>query len=180
MLISDWSSDVCSSDLSPVLGPDATGLGWIYQYALVDRSGRHHLGELRALQDWFLRYELKTIPDVAEVATVGGMVQAWQIIPDPQALAARGITVEQVIEAIRAANGAPGGSVIEQAGADVVVRSTGYLQTREDFEKVPVTTGGVPVLLGAVASGGGGPTPRRGIPARQRVEEGKAGVERVD
>src|SRR3546814_1837025 len=133
----DWSSDVCSSDVddhtdlywarsrvleylsqardqlpgdvSPVLGPDATGLGWIYQYALVDRSGRHHLGELRALQDWFLRYELKTIPDVAEVATVGGMVQAWQIIPDPQALAARGITVEQVIEAIRAANGATGG-----------------------------------------------------------------------
>src|SRR3546814_18048541 len=95
-----------SGDVSPVLGPDATGVGWIYQYALVDRSGRHHLGELRALQDWFLRYELKTIPDVAEVATVGGMVQAWQIIPDPQALAARGITVEQVIEAIRAANGA--------------------------------------------------------------------------
>src|SRR3546814_18256133 len=91
------------------------------------------------------------------------MVQAWQIIPDPQALAARGITVEQVIEAIRAANGATGGSVIEQAGADVMVRSTGYLQTREDFENVPVTTGGVPVLLGEVARVRRGPTLLRGI-----------------
>src|SRR3546814_9357641 len=91
------------------------------------------------------------------------MGQAWQIIPDPQALAARGITVEQVIEAIRAANGATGGSVIEQAGADVMVRSTGYLQTREDFENVPVTTGGVPVLLGEVARVRRGPTLRRGI-----------------
>src|SRR3546814_4414339 len=116
-----------------------------------------------ALQDWFLRYERKTMPDVAEVANVGGMVQAWQIITNPQALAARGITVEQVIEAIRAANGATGGSVIEQAGADVMVRSTGYLQTREDFENVPVTTGGVPVLLGEVARVRSGPTLRRGI-----------------
>lgn len=155
--------DELPDEVSPALGPDATGLGWIYQYALVDRSGRHHLGELRALQDWFLRYELKTIPDVAEVATVGGMVQAWQVVPDPQALAARGVTVAQVIAAIRAANGATGGSVIEQAGADVMVRSTGYLQTREDFERVPVTTAGVPVLLGEVARVLRGPTLRRGI-----------------
>ncbi|MBS7457902.1 efflux RND transporter permease subunit [Coralloluteibacterium stylophorae] len=155
--------DQLPEEVSPALGPDATGLGWVYQYALVDRSGRHHLGELRALQDWFLRYELKTIPDVAEVATLGGMVQAWQIVPDPQALAARGITVEQVIDAIGAANGATGGSVIEKAGADLMVRSTGYLQTREDFENVPVTTGGVPVLLGEVARVLRGPTLRRGI-----------------
>ena len=155
--------DELPEEVVPALGPDATGLGWIYQYALVDRSGRHHLGELRALQDWFLRYELKTIPDVAEVATVGGMVQAWRIVPDPQALAARGITVEQVVEAIRAANGATGGSVIEQGGADVMVRSTGYLQARADFERVPLTTGGVPVLLGEVARVVRGPTLRRGI-----------------
>ena len=155
--------DQLPDEVSPALGPDATGLGWVYQYALVDRSGAHHLGELRALQDWFLRYELKTIPDVAEVATLGGMVQAWQIVPDPQALAARGITVEQVVEAIRATNGATGGSVIEKAGADLMVRSTGYLQTRGDFESVPVTTGGVPVLLGEVARVLRGPTVRRGI-----------------
>ena len=155
--------DQLPDEVSPALGPDATGLGWVYQYALVDRSGAHHLGELRALQEWFLRYELKTIPDVAEVATLGGMVQAWQIVPDPQALAARGITVEQVVEAIRATNGATGGSVIEKAGADLMVRSTGYLQTRGDFESVPVTTGGVPVLLGEVARVLRGPTLRRGI-----------------
>jgi Cu(I)/Ag(I) efflux system membrane protein CusA/SilA len=95
--------------VSPSLGPDATGLGWIYEYALVDRTGKHDLGQLRALQDWFLRYELKTVPDVAEVATVGGMVQAWQVVPDPAALAARGITVDQLVDAIRAANGATGG-----------------------------------------------------------------------
>jgi Cu(I)/Ag(I) efflux system membrane protein CusA/SilA len=150
--------------VSPSLGPDATGLGWIYEYALVDRSGRHDLGELRSLQDWFLRYQLKTVPDVAEVATIGGMVQAWQIVPDPQALAARGITVAQLVDAIRAANGATGGSVIEQGEAEVMVRSEGYLRTRADFERIPVTTtGGVPVLLRDVASVGRGPTLRRGI-----------------
>jgi Cu(I)/Ag(I) efflux system membrane protein CusA/SilA len=151
--------------VSPSLGPDATGLGWIYEYALVDRSGRHDLGQLRALQDWFLRYDLKTVPDVAEVASIGGMVQAWQIVPDPQALAVRGITVNQLIEAIRGANGATGGSVIEQAEAEVMVRSEGYLRSREDFERVPVFTGadGVPVLLQDVATVQRGPTLRRGI-----------------
>src|SRR5690606_5049856 len=100
--------------VDPSLGPDATGLGWIYQYALVDRSGRHDLGELRALQDWFLRYELLTVPDVSEVATIGGMVRAWQITPDPEAMAARGISVAQLADAVRAANGASGGGAIEQ------------------------------------------------------------------
>ncbi len=150
--------------VSPALGPDATGLGWIYEYALVDRTGHHDLGELRALQDWFLRYQLKTVPDVAEVATIGGMVQAWQIVPDPQALAARGITVAQLVDAIRDANGASGGSVIEQGEAEVMVRSEGYLRTRADFEQIPVAiAGGVPVLLREVASVGRGPTLRRGI-----------------
>src|SRR5579859_1893477 len=81
--------------VSPSLGPDATGLGWIYEYALIDRTGQHDLGQLRALQDWFLRYQLKTVPDVAEVASLGGMEQAWQVVPDPQQLAARNITVTQ-------------------------------------------------------------------------------------
>ena len=98
--------DRLPSEVSPSLGPDATGLGWIYEYALIDRTGQHDLGQLRALQDWFLRYQLKTVPDVAEVASLGGMEQAWQVVPDPQALAARNITVTQLVEAIRAANGA--------------------------------------------------------------------------
>ena len=151
--------------VNPALGPDATGLGWIYEYALVDRSGQHDLGQLRALQDWLLRYELKTIPDVAEVASIGGMVRAWQIVPDPQALAARGITVAQLVEAVEAANGAAGGSVIEQGEAELMVRSEGYLRTAGDFERVPVTTaaGGVPVLLGEIATVQRGPTFRRGI-----------------
>ena len=151
--------------VSPAIGPDATGVGWIYEYALVDRSGAHGPGELRALQDWFLRYELKTVPDVAEVATVGGMVQGWQVQPDPTALAARSVTVAQLIEAIRAANGATGGSVIEQAEAEIMVRSEGYLRTRDDLERIPVTLGadGVPVLLRDVALVQRGPVLRRGI-----------------
>ena len=157
--------DLLPAQVSPSIGPDATGLGWIYEYALVDRAGRHDLGQLRALQDWFLRYDLKTVPDVAEVASVGGMVQAWQVTPDPQALAARGITITQLTDAIEAANGATGGSVIEQGEAEVIVRSEGYLRSREDFERVPVMTGadGVPVLLQDVATVQRGPTLRRGV-----------------
>ena len=107
--------DRLPAEVTPTLGPDATGLGWIYEYALVDRSGRHDLGQLRSLQDWFLRYELKTVPDVAEVASVGGMVRAWQVVPDPQALAARGITVAQLVEALQSANGATGARQWERA-----------------------------------------------------------------
>lgn len=149
--------------VAPALGPDATGLGWIFEYAIVDRSGKHDIGQLRALQDWFLRYELKTIPDVAEVASVGGAVRAWQIVPDPQALAARGLTVAEVVDAVNAANGARGGSVIEQGEAELMIRSEGYLRTQEDFENVPITTGSAPARLGDVANIARGPTFRRGI-----------------
>jgi Cu(I)/Ag(I) efflux system membrane protein CusA/SilA len=157
--------------VTPALGPDATGLGWIYEYALVDRTGKHDLGQLRALQDWFLRFQLKTVPDVAEVASIGGMERAWQIVPDPQALAARGITVQQLADAIRSANGANGGSVIEQGEAEFMVRSEGYLKTPADFENVPIivnrdadgAANGVPVLLRDVAIVRRGPTFRRGI-----------------
>ena len=164
----EYLSQVRSSlpaGVNPALGPDATGLGWIYEYALVDRTGQHDLGQLRAIQDWFLRYQLKTVPDVAEVASVGGMERAWQIVPDPQALAARGITVAQLVEAVRAANGANGGSVIEQGEAELMVRSEGYLKNRADFENVPViaNASGVPVLLRDVATVRRGPTFRRGI-----------------
>ena len=152
------------ADVTPVLGPDATGLGWIYQYALVDRSGRHDIGQLRSLQDWYLRYELKTVPDVAEVASVGGAVRAWQIEPDPRAMAARGISVDQLVDAITAANGATGGSVIEQGEAELMVRSEGYLRSARQFETVPITMqGAVPVLLGEVATITRAPAFRRGI-----------------
>ena len=157
--------DRLPAGVTPSLGPDATGLGWIYEYALIDRTGQHDLGQLRALQDWFLRYQLKTVPDVAEVASLGGMERAWQIVPDPQQLAARNVTVAQLVEAIRAANGANGGSVIEQGEAEFMVRSEGYLRSREDFERVPIiaNTGGVPVLLRDVATVQRGPSFRRGI-----------------
>lgn len=151
-------------DVNPALGPDATGLGWIYQYALVDRTGQHDVGQLRALQDWFLRYQLKTVPDVAEVASVGGAVRAWLIQPDPQALAARGVTIAELIDAVDAANGAMGGSVIEQGEAELMVRSEGYLRSERAFEQVPVAgNDGIPVLLGDVATISRGPTFRRGI-----------------
>ncbi|MBB6243859.1 CusA/CzcA family heavy metal efflux RND transporter [Rhodanobacter sp. MP1X3] len=157
--------DRLPAGVSPTLGPDATGLGWIYEYALVDRTGKHDIGQLRALQDWFLRFQLKTVPDVAEVASLGGMERAWQIVPDPNQLAARNVTISQLVEAVREANGANGGSVIEQGEAELMVRSEGYLRSSEDFERVPITTsaGGVPVLVRDVATVRRGPSFRRGI-----------------
>ncbi len=146
------------------LGPDATGVGWIFQYALVDRSGKHDLSELRALQDWFLKYELKSLPDVAEVASVGGMVKQYQVVVDPYKLAAYGITFEQVRLALMAANQEAGGSVLELAEAEYMVRASGYLRTLEDFRAVPLKAqGGVPVRLGDVAVVQLGPEMRRGI-----------------
>jgi Cu(I)/Ag(I) efflux system membrane protein CusA/SilA len=157
--------DRLPAGVNPSLGPDATGLGWIYEYALVDRSGHHDLGQLRALQDWFIRYPLKTVPDVAEVASLGGMERSWQIVPDPQALAARGITMQQLVEAVRNANGASGGSVLEQGEAELMVRSEGYLHSQRDFEQVPILTNaeGIPVLLREVATVRRGPAFRRGV-----------------
>jgi Cu(I)/Ag(I) efflux system membrane protein CusA/SilA len=147
------------------LGPDATGVGWIYEYALVDRSGQHDLSELRALQDWVLKYELKTVPDVAEVATVGGMVREYQIVLDPDRLRAYGITHNQVIEAVQRANGEAGGSVLELAEAEYAVRASGYLKSLDDLRVVPLKTGagGIPVLLGDIARLQLGPEMRRGI-----------------
>ncbi|HEX9182178.1 MAG TPA: efflux RND transporter permease subunit, partial [Burkholderiales bacterium] len=149
----------------PALGPDATGVGWIYQYALVDRSGRHDLGELRALQDWFLKFELKSVPDVAEVATVGGMVRQYQIQLEPERLRAYGIPHTRVIAAVQAANRESGGSVIELGEAEYMVRASGYLKTLEDFRAIPLAASakGVPVLLGDVARVQVGPEMRRGI-----------------
>ena len=147
------------------IGPDATGVGWIYEYALVDRTGRNDLSQLRSLQDWFLRYELKTIPGIAEVASVGGMVKQYQVVLDPVKLAGYGITHGQAVEAIRRANQETGGSVIELAEAEYMVRASGYLQSLNDFRAIPLRTaaGGVPVTLGDVATIQIGPEIRRGI-----------------
>ncbi|HEX7850807.1 Cu(I)/Ag(I) efflux system membrane protein CusA/SilA [Hephaestia caeni] len=147
------------------LGPDATGVGWVYEYALVDRSGRHDLSQLRSLQDWFLRYELKTVTGVAEVASIGGMVKQYQVVLDPVKLTAYGITHQQAVEAIRNANQEVGGSVLELAEAEYMVRASGYLKTLDDFRAIPLRTaaGGVPVTLGEVATIQIGPEMRRGI-----------------
>ena len=146
------------------LGPDATGVGWIYQYALVDRSGRNDLAQLRALQDWFLKYELKALPNVAEVATVGGMVRQVQVVLDPLKLAAYGVTQGQVKQALLMGNQETGGSVLELAETEYMVRATGYLKTLDDFRAVPLANKmGVPVLLGQVAMVQYGPEMRRGI-----------------
>ena len=149
----------------PALGPDATGVGWIYQYALVDRTGGHDLAQLRALQDWFLKFELKTLPNVAEVATVGGMVKQYQVQLDPLKLASQGITQAQVTEAIGKANQETGGAVLEMAETEFMVRASGYLKTLNDFRAIPLKlgVGGVPVTLGDVATIQLGPEMRRGI-----------------
>ena len=149
----------------PSLGPDATGVGWIYQYALVDRSGTHDLAQLRSLQDWFLKYELITLPNVAEVATIGGMVKQYQVVLDPLKMASLAVTQAEVIEAIGMANQETGGAVLELAETEYMVRASGYLQTLEDFRQIPLqlSARGVPVTLGDVAHIQLGPEMRRGI-----------------
>lgn len=147
------------------LGPDATGVGWVFEYALVDRSGKHDLAQLRALQDWFLKYELKTVPNVAEVASLGGMVKQYQVVLDPAKLRAFNITHGKAIDAIRRANQETGGSVLELAEAEYMVRASGYLRSLEDFRQIPLTASeaGVAVRLGDVADIQLGPEMRRGI-----------------
>ena len=146
------------------LGPDATGVGWIYEYALVDKTGQHDLAQLRSIQDWFLRYELKAVPGVAEVASIGGMVKQYQVVVDPQKLASYGVTASEVGDALLRANQEAGGGVIEMAEAEYVVRATGYLKTLDDFRSVPLkNAGGIPVTIGDVANVQIGPDMRRGI-----------------
>ncbi len=149
----------------PVLGPDATGVGWIYEYALVDRSGAHDLSQLRSLQDWFLKFELQTVPGVAEVATIGGMVAQYQVVIDPSAMRAHSLSLAQVRQAIQRGNREVGGSVIEMGEAEYMVRSTGYLASIADLEKIPlrVNEQGTPVRLLDVAEIRMGPQLRRGI-----------------
>lgn len=146
------------------LGPDATGVGWVFEYVLTDKSGQHSLGDLRAIQDWILKYELKTVPDVAEVASVGGMVKEYQVILNPDRLRALNVTHEQVVSAIQSANQEGGGSVLEMGEAEYMVRTTGYLKSINDFNQVVIASrNGVPVLLSDVASVRRGPAIRRGV-----------------
>ena len=147
------------------LGPDATGVGWVYEYALVDRTGTHDLAQLRALQDWFLKYELKSVPNVSEVASLGGMVKQYQIVLDPDRLRAYNITHAQVMEAVKKSNQETGGSVLELGEAEYMVRASGYLQSLDDFREIPLkaSSAGVPVRLGDVAHVQLGPEMRRGI-----------------
>ena len=164
--------------VTSTLGPDATGVGWIYQYALVDRSGQQDLAQLRGIQDWFLKYELKTVPNVAEVATIGGMVKEYQVLLDPQKMVAYGITQQQVNEALKSANQEAGGSVLELAEREYMVRASGYLKSLEDFRNIPLKTSaqGVPVLLGQVATIQIGPQMRRGIAELDGEGEAVGGV----
>jgi len=150
---------------SPRLGPDATGVGWVFSYALVDPSGRHDLAQLRSLQDWFLKFELQTVPGVAEVASVGGMVRQYQVVADPEKLRAYGIPLAKLSSAIRNANQEVGGSVVELAEAEYMIRSRGYLQSVADIETIPieVTPDGTPVLLRDLARVQLGPEMRRAV-----------------
>jgi Cu(I)/Ag(I) efflux system membrane protein CusA/SilA len=162
----------------PTLGPDGTGVGWIYEYALIDHSGHYDISQLRALQDWFLKYELKSVPNVAEVASLGGLVKQYQVVLDPDRMRALGITIDRVKSALRDSNNETGGSVLEMGEAEYAVRATGYLKSLDDFRTVPVGlgAGGTPVLLGDVARVQIGPEIRRGISELDGKGEAVGGV----
>jgi len=151
--------------VSPQLGPDATGVGWIYQYVLIDRSGNHDLAELRTLQDWFLKYELQTVEGVYEVATIGGMVKQYQVVVDPNKLRAFDLTLAQIRDAIQGANRETGGSVIEMGEAEFMVRSTGYVDELSDLASAPliVNDRGAAITLEDIADIRLGPELRRGV-----------------
>src|SRR5437667_68207 len=135
--------------VTPILGPDATGVGWVYQYALVDESGRHDLAQLRSIQDWYLRYQLESVPGVAEVAAVGGFVKQYQIEVDPNTLAAYRLPIKTVINAVRDSNAEVSGRVLEMAGTEYVIRGRGYLKSVDDIDLIPVGTDnrGTPILI---------------------------------
>ncbi len=149
----------------PQLGPDATGVGWVYIYSLIDKTGQHDLSQLRSIQDWFLKYELQTVPGVSEVSVLGGMVKQYQVKINPDKLRAFGIPLSHIQTAIKRGNQEIGASVVEMAEAEYMVRATGYLKSTEDLENIPlgVNKNGTPILLKDVAEIGTGPQMRRGI-----------------
>ncbi|PQA86335.1 efflux RND transporter permease subunit [Hyphococcus luteus] len=162
----------------PALGPDATGVGWVYQYALIDKTGRHNLADLRSLQDWFLKYELQTVEGVSEVAAIGGMVKQYQIVVDPNRLRSFGIPLVDVRRAIERGNMESGGRVVEMAEAEYIVRAGGYVESIEDLEQIPlrVSDAGTPILLRDVADIRLGPELRRGVGELNGEGEAVGGV----
>src|SRR5437899_5035383 len=151
--------------VSPRLGPDATGVGWAFQYALVDKTGTNHLAQLRSFNDWYMRYWLESVPGVAEVATVGGFVKQYQVNVDPVRLLGYGIPLNRVIEAVRGSNSEVGGGALEMSGKEYLVRGRGYIGSISDIQKLPLGTDGkgTPVLISDVARVELGPDMRRGV-----------------
>jgi Cu(I)/Ag(I) efflux system membrane protein CusA/SilA len=161
----------------PVIGPDATGAGWVYEYALVDHSHQRSLADLRSLQDWYLRYQLETVPGVAEVATIGGFVRQYQVNVDPDKLRAYGISLSTVIERVRASTNEVGGRLLEMGGAEYMIRGLGYLRSLSDLETVPVATkNGTPVLVRNLGTVTFGPDIREGVAEWQGEGETVGGI----
>jgi copper/silver efflux system protein len=155
---------VLPKDVSPMIGPDATGAGWVYEYAVIDRSHQHSLADLRSLQDWYLRYQLETVPGVSEVASIGGFVREYQVNLDPNKLRAYNIPLSMVIDRVRDSSNEVGGRVLEMGGAQYMIRGLGYLRSLQDLETVPVATkNGTPVLVGDLGTVTFGPDIREGV-----------------
>jgi Cu(I)/Ag(I) efflux system membrane protein CusA/SilA len=163
--------------VNPTLGPDATGVGWVFEYALVDRTGKHGLDELRSIQDWNVRYALESVPGVAEVASVGGYVKQYQVNVDPNKLLGHGVTIDEVVRAVRASNENVGGRVIEIAGHEQVIRGRGYVKTPDDIGQSPIkVVGGTPIRVRDVADVNLGPDIRRGLSELNGEGEAPGGV----
>jgi Cu(I)/Ag(I) efflux system membrane protein CusA/SilA len=166
------------SEVKTEMGPDANGLGWVFQYALQDQTGKRDLAELRSLQDWYLRFQLETVPGVSEVASLGGFVRQYQVNVDPDRLQEYKLSIQKVIAAVRASNNDVGGRLVEMAGREYMVRGRGYVKTVEDIEKVVLTssTGGVPVTIRDVGSVTLGPDLRRGVADWNGTGEAVSGI----
>jgi Cu(I)/Ag(I) efflux system membrane protein CusA/SilA len=165
------------ANVNPVIGPDATGAGWVYEYVLVDHSGQHSLADLRSLQDWYLRYQLETVPGVAEVASIGGFVRQYQVNLDPDKLRAYGIPLSTVIDKVRASTNEVGGRLLEMGGAEYMIRGLGYLHSLNDLETVPVASkNGTPVLVRDLGVVTFGPDIREGVAEWQGQGETVGGI----
>ena len=165
------------ADVHPAIGPDATGAGWVYEYAIVDRTHKRSLADLRALQDWYLRYQLQTVPGVAEVASIGGFVRQYQVNLDPNKLFSYGIPASTVIDKVRQSTNEVGGDVLEMSGAEYMIRGLGYIRTLSDLENVPVATkNGTPVLVRDLGTVSFGPDVRRGAADWQGQGETVGGI----
>jgi Cu(I)/Ag(I) efflux system membrane protein CusA/SilA len=165
------------ADVHPAIGPDATGAGWVYEYAIVDRSHTHSLADLRSLQDWYLRYQLETVPGVAEVASIGGFVRQYQVNLDPNKLFSYGISASTVIDRVRQSTNEVGGDVLDMNGAEYMIRGLGYIKSLSDLEDVPVATkNGTPVLVRDLGTVSFGPDERRGAADWQGQGETVSGI----